>query len=161
MRCTSSNDIGGIKALVEKAYFVTCSRWLKLSFASYLVNLDKSQNELFFISEAHPHNRLTCDQSQQNYLKTWQNVQRFELWILTFSLQSMTMVVLTIESKSASMKQWMEKTLCIKGDDDHAKAFLLPFKIWFLLKDMPNWVGIGTNMSKIPRLKCKLIITLK
>jgi hypothetical protein len=54
MRCTNNNDIGGIKAPVEKAYFVTCSRWLKLSFASYLVILDKSQNGLFLLVKHTP-----------------------------------------------------------------------------------------------------------
>ncbi len=68
----------------------------------------------FSINEAHPHNRLTCDQSQQNYLKTWQNVQRFELQILVFSLQSMTMMVLTIESKSATTMVVEDKSANIK-----------------------------------------------
>jgi len=54
MRCTSSNDIGGIKALVEKAYFVTCSKWLKMSFASILVVLDKSQNGVFLLMKPTP-----------------------------------------------------------------------------------------------------------
>jgi len=54
MKCTSSKDIGGIKALVEKAYFLTCSKWLKVSFASILVVLDKSQNGLFLLVKPTP-----------------------------------------------------------------------------------------------------------
>lgn len=68
----------------------------------------------FSISEAHPHNRLICDQSRQNYLKTWQNVQRFEFQILTFSLQSMTMMVSTIESKSATTMVIEDKSASMK-----------------------------------------------
>jgi hypothetical protein len=69
---------------------------------------------VFSFNQAHPHNRLTCDQSLQNNLKTWQNVQRFELQILVFSLQSMTMMVLTIESKSAITMVIENKTTSMK-----------------------------------------------
>jgi hypothetical protein len=47
-------------------------------------------------------------------LKTWQNGQRFQFPILIFALQSMTMMVLTIESKSATTMVVEDKSASMK-----------------------------------------------